>query len=143
MGPWDSLSSPVLGTAYSPTRSSCSFQEESLAEEPRGGEGIRVMVRVRPLNGRERGVDMEAAGASLAVQGTATVVLSDPCRNEPLVKSYDHVFGPDCGQEDVFAGTRRGMPGADGMHVGIRLAGAGCPWRHAAVFESLTARFQA
>lgn len=111
MGPWDSLSSPVLGTAYSPTRSSCSFQEESLAEEPRGGEGVRVMVRVRPLNRRERDVGLEAPGPSLAVQGTATVVLSDPCRNEPLVKSYDHVFGPDCEQDDVFAGTRRAHAG--------------------------------
>ncbi|KAI7836017.1 hypothetical protein COHA_010101 [Chlorella ohadii] len=70
------------------------------APTPSSSDNIRVYVRVRPPSSRE-----EANGAQpcLDVLGGQTVVLSDASRPDPFTATFDRVFGPEAGQEELFA----------------------------------------
>lgn len=63
-------------------------------------DAVKVVVRVRPLNGRE----LEASGASHAVSANTdgTVVLCEPGRSDPYAVSVDCALGEASSQEDVY-----------------------------------------
>ncbi|KAL6784692.1 hypothetical protein ACKKBF_B02815 [Auxenochlorella protothecoides x Auxenochlorella symbiontica] len=95
----DSMPSPSLLASPAPSVSSC-VDDASGEEVASGGEGVRVMVRVRPPNRREQ---REGGAPALSLVGPRTLVLTEPSRLEPVVKSYDHVFGCESTQEEVYA----------------------------------------
>jgi hypothetical protein len=66
-------------------------------------DNIRVFVRVRPANAREQGSTAEAPRSCVSISGGRMVVLSDPARPEPFIASFDRVFDPEAGQEEVFS----------------------------------------
>ncbi|PRW20240.1 phragmoplast orienting kinesin-1 isoform X1 [Chlorella sorokiniana] len=70
------------------------------APTPSSSDNIRVYVRVRPPSSREA-----AAGVPpcLDVLGGQTVVLSEAGRLDPFTATFDRVFGPEAGQEEVYA----------------------------------------
>jgi hypothetical protein len=79
---------------------------DELLEGSGGGgssDNIRVFVRVRPANAREQGSTAEAPRSCVSISGGRMVVLSDPARPEPFIASFDHVFDPEAGQEEVFS----------------------------------------
>lgn len=99
----ESLPSPSFLASPAPSVSSC--VDDASGEEVAGaGDGVRVMVRVRPPNRREL---REGGAPAVALVGPRTLVLTEPSRLEPVVKSYDHVFGCESTQEEVYAGGRR------------------------------------
>eukprot|EP00887_Chlorella_sp_A99_P004346 scaffold15.g4346.t1 len=68
-------------------------------DSSRSADNVRVLVRVRPLNERER---REGGPPCVSVSGQA-VIVTDAARGEPVARAYDHVFGPEAGQEEVHA----------------------------------------
>ncbi|KAK2079949.1 hypothetical protein QBZ16_002344 [Prototheca wickerhamii] len=89
----------------------------SLADDSDEMEAVRVMVRVRPLSGRERS---STAAPAVSLSGPRTVVLTDPLRAESVVRSYDRVFGPEAPQEEVFQAV--GLPAVEHCLAGFNAA---------------------
>ncbi|KAL4857579.1 Kinesin-like protein KIN-12E [Chlorella vulgaris] len=71
-----------------------------------GSDNVKVYVRVRPLNTRGGSGDGgPAAKACLTCPpggGRRTVLLADASRSEPYTATFDRVFGPEEGQQQVF-----------------------------------------
>jgi hypothetical protein len=64
---------------------------------------VKVIVRIRPPNNREKCSSISSSLNCVETSGPCTVILSDPGRTDPVVRSYDAVLSPDAQQADVFA----------------------------------------
>ena len=61
---------------------------------------MKVLIRIRPENASEK--DDPGAAPCLQSSGPATVILTDPLRQDPYVRTFDAVLTPDAQQNDVF-----------------------------------------
>lgn len=61
-------------------------------------DGVKVFVRVRPPTAREA-----AAACCVSTAGGHSVVLAEAGRPEPFTATFDRVFGPEEGQDAVYA----------------------------------------
>jgi hypothetical protein len=87
-------------------------------------DNVRVFVRVRPLNAREQEGGGAAARACVSCPpGGRVVVLCEGGRLDPLSATFDRVFGPEEGQEEVFAAVGAQM--VDNCMAGGHARGAG------------------
>ena len=77
-----------------------------MVEQKQRSEAVRVVVRCRPLNSKERFEDrttslkIDQAGCQISLPGGSQ---TDAALSK--VFTFDSVFGPDCGQEDLFRST--------------------------------------
>ena len=71
---------------------------------------VRVCAKIRPQNERE-----DREGSHICVSNTTTDVILDASKKEKF--NFDHVFGPETNQEDVF--ERVGLPLVDTVLSGI------------------------
>ena len=79
---------------------------DAMVEQKSKSEAVRVVVRCRPLNTKERSEDRST---SLKIDQTAQQIsLPGGSQTDATLSrlfTFDAVFGPECGQEDLFHST--------------------------------------
>ena len=97
-----------------------------------GAENIRVAVRCRPLNARERN---EGASVVFKREGSSTVVLSDPASgtNAPRRFAFDFVYDDKAEQHELFRDVGRpildrAFAGFNGTIFAYGQTGSGKTW---------------
>ena len=97
-----------------------------------GAENIRVAVRCRPLNARERN---EGASVVFKREGSSTVVLSDPASgtNAPRRFAFDFVYDDEAEQHELFRDVGRpildrAFAGFNGTIFAYGQTGSGKTW---------------
>ena len=68
---------------------------------------MKVVVRCRPLNEREKSVCYKQAVSVDEMRGTITVQKTDSSNEPPKTFTFDTVFGPESKQLDVYNLTAR------------------------------------
>lgn len=116
---------PVL-SLHDDASSSGGFNAGAASGGGHAADAIRVFVRVRPLSEREQAAGGAAARVCVSVAQERAVVLSDPAKagQEPFVASFDRVFGPQAGQEEVYEAVGSQM--VDNCMAGEPRAVLGC-----------------
>ncbi|XP_041444664.1 kinesin-like protein KIF3A isoform X2 [Xenopus laevis] len=77
------------------------------ADKPESCDNVKVVVRCRPLNERERAMSSKMAVGVDEIRGTITVHKVDSMNEPPKTFTFDTVFGPDSKQLDVYNLTAR------------------------------------
>uniref|UniRef100_F7B3N7 Kinesin-like protein n=1 Tax=Xenopus tropicalis TaxID=8364 RepID=F7B3N7_XENTR len=77
------------------------------ADKPESCDNVKVVVRCRPLNERERAMNSKMAVGVDEMRGTITVHKVDSMNEPPKTFTFDTVFGPDSNQLDVYNLTAR------------------------------------
>lgn len=72
-------------------------------------DNVRVVVRCRPLNDKEKEMNTPIAVKCDEVRGTVTVGQSDRSSDSPKVFTFDRVFGPESKQVDVYNDAARSI----------------------------------
>jgi len=73
-------------------------------------DNVRVVVRCRPLNQKEKDMNTPMAVKCDEARGTVSIKAADGRSSEPpKVFTYDRVFGPDSKQPDVYNDAARSM----------------------------------
>lgn len=92
----------------------------------RGDDNVRVVVRCRPLNSKEKEQGFKAIAKIDEVRGQVQVTNPDAPRGEPpKTFTFDTVFAPGCKQTDVYNQTARPiveavMEGYNGKYHKVR-----------------------
>ncbi|XP_073507336.1 kinesin-like protein KIF3A isoform X1 [Phyllobates terribilis] len=77
------------------------------AEKPESCDNVKVVVRCRPLNEREKAMGNRMAVNVDEIRGTIAVHKVDSMNEPPKTFTFDTVFGPDSKQLDVYNLTAR------------------------------------
>ncbi|NP_001084268.1 kinesin family member 3A L homeolog [Xenopus laevis] len=77
------------------------------ADKPESCDNVKVVVRCRPLNERERAMSSKMAVGVDEIRGTISVHKVDSMNEPPKTFTFDTVFGPDSNQLDVYNLTAR------------------------------------
>ncbi|CAJ0939165.1 unnamed protein product [Ranitomeya imitator] len=77
------------------------------AEKPESCDNVKVVVRCRPLNEREKAMGNRMAVRVDEMRGTIAVHKVDSMNEPPKTFTFDTVFGPDSKQLDVYNLTAR------------------------------------
>nr|XP_045008728.1 kinesin-like protein KIF3A isoform X2 [Jaculus jaculus] len=77
------------------------------SEKPESCDNVKVVVRCRPLNEREKSMCFRQAVSVDEMRGTITVHKTDSCNEPPKTFTFDTVFGPESKQLDVYNLTAR------------------------------------
>ncbi|XP_075062105.1 kinesin-like protein KIF3A [Mixophyes fleayi] len=77
------------------------------AERPESCDNVKVVVRCRPLNEREKAMSSKMAVNVDEIRGTIAVHKVDSMNEPPKTFTFDTVFGPDSKQLDVYNLTAR------------------------------------
>ncbi|XP_063086671.1 kinesin-like protein KIF3A isoform X8 [Cavia porcellus] len=77
------------------------------SEKPESCDNVKVVVRCRPLNERERSMFYKQAVSVDEMRGTITVHKTDSSNEPPKTFTFDTVFGPESKQLDVYNLTAR------------------------------------
>ncbi|KAM3924405.1 kinesin-like protein KIF3A isoform 1-T1 [Leptodactylus fuscus] len=77
------------------------------AEKPESCDNVKVVVRCRPLNEREKAMGNKMAVTVDEFRGTIAVHKVDSMNEPPKTFTFDTVFGPDSNQLDVYNLTAR------------------------------------
>jgi hypothetical protein len=101
--PPTNLNSPSSSPASSDDPAAPSSNYNSSPIHSSSDDCVKVIVRIRPPNNREKCSSISSSLNCVETSGPCTVILSDPGRPDPVVRSYDAVLSPDAQQEDVFA----------------------------------------
>jgi len=73
-------------------------------------DNVRVVVRCRPLNQKEKDMNTPMAVKCDEARGTVSIKAADGRSSEPpKVFTYDRVFGPDSKQPDVYNDAARSI----------------------------------
>lgn len=86
------------------------FSQSSTLERPEKSEindNVKVVVRCRPLNLKEKNTGCKQAVIVDEMRGTITVSKLDAPGEPPKTFTFDTVFGPDSKQLDVYNLTAR------------------------------------
>ncbi|XP_036703145.1 kinesin-like protein KIF3A isoform X3 [Balaenoptera musculus] len=79
----------------------------SKSEKPESCDTVKVVVRCRPLNDREKSMCYRQAVGVDEMRGTITVHKTDSSNEPPKTFTFDTVFGPESKQLDVYNLTAR------------------------------------
>uniref|UniRef100_A0A2K6MM15 Kinesin-like protein KIF3A n=1 Tax=Rhinopithecus bieti TaxID=61621 RepID=A0A2K6MM15_RHIBE len=79
----------------------------SSLEKPESCDNVKVVVRCRPLNEREKSMCYKQAVSVDEMRGTITVHKTDSSNEPPKTFTFDTVFGPESKQLDVYNLTAR------------------------------------
>ncbi|XP_003362869.1 kinesin-like protein KIF3A isoform X3 [Equus caballus] len=79
----------------------------SKSEKPESCDNVKVVVRCRPLNEREKSMCYKQAVSVDEMRGTITVHKTDSSNEPPKTFTFDTVFGPESKQLDVYNLTAR------------------------------------
>ncbi|XP_010638053.1 kinesin-like protein KIF3A isoform X3 [Fukomys damarensis] len=77
------------------------------SEKPESCDNVKVVVRCRPLNEREKSLCYRQAVSVDEMRGTITVHKTDSSNEPPKTFTFDTVFGPESKQLDVYNLTAR------------------------------------
>ena len=77
------------------------------SEKPESCDNVKVVVRCRPLNEREKSMCYRQAVSVDEMRGTITVHKTDSSNEPPKTFTFDTVFGPESKQLDVYNLTAR------------------------------------
>ncbi|XP_073913314.1 kinesin-like protein KIF3A isoform X2 [Castor canadensis] len=77
------------------------------SEKPESCDNVKVVVRCRPLNDREKSMCYKQAVSVDEMRGTITVHKTDSSNEPPKTFTFDTVFGPESKQLDVYNLTAR------------------------------------
>ncbi|XP_043768071.1 kinesin-like protein KIF3A isoform X5 [Cervus elaphus] len=77
------------------------------SEKPESCDNVKVVVRCRPLNEREKSMCYKQAVSVDEMRGTITVHKTDSSNEPPKTFTFDTVFGPESKQLDVYNLTAR------------------------------------
>ncbi|XP_031304844.1 kinesin-like protein KIF3A isoform X6 [Camelus dromedarius] len=77
------------------------------SEKPESCDNVKVVVRCRPLNEREKSMCYKQAVSVDEMRGTITVNKTDSSNEPPKTFTFDTVFGPESKQLDVYNLTAR------------------------------------
>lgn len=77
------------------------------SEKPESCDNVKVVVRCRPLNEREKSMFYKQAVSVDEMRGTITVHKTDSSNEPPKTFTFDTVFGPESKQLDVYNLTAR------------------------------------
>uniref|UniRef100_A0A8C6CU30 Kinesin-like protein n=1 Tax=Moschus moschiferus TaxID=68415 RepID=A0A8C6CU30_MOSMO len=77
------------------------------SEKPESCDNVKVVVRCRPLNEREKSMYYKQAVSVDEMRGTITVHKTDSSNEPPKTFTFDTVFGPESKQLDVYNLTAR------------------------------------
>nr|XP_003920652.1 kinesin-like protein KIF3A isoform X2 [Saimiri boliviensis boliviensis] len=77
------------------------------SEKPESCDNVKVVVRCRPLNEREKSMCYKQAVSVDEMRGTITVHKTDISNEPPKTFTFDTVFGPESKQLDVYNLTAR------------------------------------
>ncbi|XP_028631709.1 kinesin-like protein KIF3A [Grammomys surdaster] len=77
------------------------------SEKPESCDNVKVVVRCRPLNEREKAMCYRQAVSVDEMRGTITVHKTDSSNEPPKTFTFDTVFGPESKQLDVYNLTAR------------------------------------
>ena len=72
------------------------------SEKPESCDNVKVVVRCRPLNEREKSMCYRQAVSVDEMRGTITVHKTDSSNEPPKTFTFDTVFGPESKQLDVY-----------------------------------------
>ncbi|XP_008562767.1 PREDICTED: kinesin-like protein KIF3A, partial [Galeopterus variegatus] len=103
----------LLGSSCHASRGSlaygaeCNPQEINKSEKPESCDNVKVVVRCRPLNEREKSMCYKQAVSVDEMRGTITVHKTDSSNEPPKTFTFDTVFGPESKQLDVYNLTAR------------------------------------
>ena len=70
-------------------------------------DNVRVVVRCRPLNEKEKGMNCKVAVKCDEVRGTVSITTEGKGGDPPKVFTFDRVFGPESKQTDVYNDAAR------------------------------------
>ncbi|XP_054024652.1 kinesin-like protein KIF3A isoform X3 [Melanerpes formicivorus] len=76
-------------------------------DKPESCDNVKVVVRCRPLNDREKATGYKMAVSVDEMRGTITVHKTDSSNEPPKTFTFDTVFGPESKQLDVYNLTAR------------------------------------
>lgn len=76
-------------------------------DRPESCDNVKVVVRCRPLNEREKATGYKMAVNVDEMRGTITVHKTDSSNEPPKTFTFDTVFGPESKQLDVYNLTAR------------------------------------
>lgn len=76
-------------------------------DRPESCDNVKVVVRCRPLNEREKATGYKMAVSVDEMRGTITVHKTDSSNEPPKTFTFDTVFGPESKQLDVYNLTAR------------------------------------
>ena len=76
-------------------------------EKPEISDNVKVVVRCRPLNQKEKQMGSKQAVSVDEIRGTITVNKLETQHEPPKCFTFDTVFGPDSKQLDVYNLTAR------------------------------------
>uniref|UniRef100_A0A4W2ES76 Kinesin-like protein n=1 Tax=Bos indicus x Bos taurus TaxID=30522 RepID=A0A4W2ES76_BOBOX len=82
-------------------------EEINKSEKPESCDNVKVVVRCRPLNEREKSMCYKQAVSVDEMRGTITVHKTDSSNEPPKTFTFDTVFGPESKQLDVYNLTAR------------------------------------
>ncbi|KAM5298257.1 kinesin-like protein KIF3A [Ctenodactylus gundi] len=82
-------------------------QSINKSEKPESCDNVKVVVRCRPLNEREKSMCYRQAVSVDEMRGTITVHKTDSSNEPPKTFTFDTVFGPESKQLDVYNLTAR------------------------------------
>lgn len=85
----------------------CLYLQINKAEKPESCDNVKVVVRCRPLNEREKVMGNKMAVNVDEIRGTIAVHKVDSMNEPPKTFTFDTVFGPDSNQLDVYNLTAR------------------------------------
>ncbi|XP_074069367.1 kinesin-like protein KIF3A isoform X3 [Macrotis lagotis] len=77
------------------------------SEKPESCDNVKVVVRCRPFNEREKAMCYKLSVSVDEMRGTITVHKTDSSNEPPKTFTFDTVFGPDSKQLDVYNLTAR------------------------------------
>ncbi|XP_025779727.1 kinesin-like protein KIF3A [Puma concolor] len=86
---------------------SLTVQNINKSEKPESCDNVKVVVRCRPLNEREKSMCYKQAVSVDEMRGTITVHKTDSSNEPPKTFTFDTVFGPESKQLDVYNLTAR------------------------------------
>lgn len=88
----------------------CAFSQSNKLDKPEKSEvsdNVKVVVRCRPLNQKEKVMGYKQSVAVDEIRGTITVNKLETSNEPPKTFTFDTVFGPDSKQLDVYNLTAR------------------------------------
>ncbi|KAM6299768.1 kinesin-like protein KIF3A [Aegotheles albertisi] len=97
------------GAARSPSfpRQPLAINKPEKLDRPESCDNVKVVVRCRPLNEREKATGYKMAVNVDEMRGTITVHKTDSSNEPPKTFTFDTVFGPESKQLDVYNLTAR------------------------------------
>lgn len=83
------------------------FSQSNKLEKQEVSDNVKVVVRCRPLNQKEKMMGHKQAVIVDEMRGTITVSKLETLQEPPKTFTFDTVFGPDSKQLDVYNLTAR------------------------------------